>query len=96
MILSLKTTSTDITERTTFNQYVTQTFINESTNIEYKGEFKENFNYNEETLRTTVERKLLKFYIKENNNFTLLDNVNDTNVIDHHCGECYCHITLDI
>jgi len=96
MILHLKVTSTSFDERTPFYQIVTQTFFSENTNLEYKGRFKEKFNFNDNTLRVDVERSLLNFYVKENDNFVLLENVDDNNVVDHHCGEGCCHLTIDV
>jgi len=41
-------------------------------------------------------RSLLNFYVKENDNFVLLDNVSDLNVVDHHKGSGCCHLTVDL
>lgn len=96
MILHLKVTSTSFDERTPFYQIVTQTFFSESNNLEYKGRFKEKFNFNDNNQRVSVVRSLLDFYVKENDNFVLLDNVSDLNVVDHHKGNGCCHLTVDL
>jgi len=96
MILTLKVLTTEFGERGCHHQPVTQYYVNESTGIEYKGEFNEQFLFNDDTQESNTIRSLIKFFIKQNDTYILQENVNDQNIIDNHSGNGCCHLTIDI